>query len=104
MSTTPVSSTSGSVSTLPGQPTQITGLASGLDTNSIISALMAVDQAPVTNLTNQENGLTTQDTQLSSIQTALQTVASNAQALGDPTLFGLSQTVTSSESTIVGAT
>ncbi len=103
MSTQPVSST-GSLSNLPGSPMAVTGLASGLDTNSIISSLIAVDQLPITNLQNQEKGISAEDTQLTSIQTALQGVALNAQALGDPTLFGLSQTVTSSQSAVVGAT
>ena len=82
---------------------QITGLASGLDTNSIISALLAVDQQPITALQKEESGLTAQDTQLSSIQTALQTVALNAQALSDPSLFALTQNVTSSNTTLVSA-
>ena len=66
---------------------QVTGLASGLDTNAIVTALMAADQQQVTNLTNQQTGLTAMNTQLTDIQTALQTVANDAQALGNPSLF-----------------
>jgi flagellar hook-associated protein 2 len=85
-------------------PLQITGLASGLDTNSIIKALMAIDQQPVTNLTNQKTGIQATNSQLTSIQTALQQLASSAQALKSPTLFANSQTATSTNSTVVSAT
>ncbi len=85
-------------------PLQVTGLASGLDTNAIVQALMAADQQQVTNLTNQQTGLTAMNTQLTSIQNALQTVANDAQALGSPSLFAPTQTITSTNSTLVGAT
>src|SRR5579862_5616649 len=84
-------------------PIQITGLASGLDTNQIISELMAIQQQPVTNLQNQQTGLQALNTNLTSIQSALQTLASNAQALGDTSLFQDTQSVTSSNSTLVSA-
>ncbi len=87
-----------------GNLLQITGLASNLDTTSIINALMALDRAPLTNLTNQQKALQTRNTQLTSIQTALQTVAMNAQALGSPGLYANSQTATSSDTTRVAAT
>src|SRR5271154_6160895 len=70
-----------------GTPLQVTGLASGLDTNAIVTALMATQQQQVTNLTNQQSGLTAMNTQLTAIQTALSKVATDAQALGDPSLF-----------------
>ena len=65
---------------------------------------MALDRAPLTNLTNQQKALQTRNTQLTSIQTALQTVALNAQALGSPGLFANTQTATSSDTTRVSAT
>ena len=65
---------------------------------------MALDRAPLTNLTNQQKALQTRNTQLTSIQTALQTVAMNAQALGSPGLLPTSQTATSSDTTRVSAT
>ena len=83
---------------------QVTGLASNLDTTSIINALMALDRAPLTALTNQQKGLQARNTQLTNLQTALQTVALNAQSLGSPGLFANSQTVTSSDTTRVSAT
>ncbi|HEY1508670.1 MAG TPA: flagellar filament capping protein FliD [Solirubrobacteraceae bacterium] len=98
------SSTGASVSSLgASSPLQITGLASGLDTNSIIQALMAVDQQPITALQNQQQGLTALNSQLSSIQTALQQLAANAQALGSASLYANVQTATSTNPTLVSA-
>ena len=82
---------------------QVTGLASGLDTNAIVTALMATEQQQVTNLQNQQTGVTALNTQLTSIQSALQKVAADAQALGTPSLFANTPTVTSSNSSLVGA-
>lgn len=112
MSTTPVSSTTSStpattgyqLSSLGSGSQQITGLASGLDTDQIITEEMAIYQQPVTNLQNQQSGLTATNTSLTSIQSALQTLATDAQALGNPSLFSTTQAVTSSDSTRVSAT
>src|SRR5207248_4426576 len=83
---------------------QVTGLASGLNTNAVVQALMAAQQQQLTNLQNQQSGITALNKQLTSIQTALQTVADDAQALGSPTLFANTQAITSTNSTLVGAT
>jgi flagellar hook-associated protein 2 len=87
-----------------GSALQVTGLASGLDTNAIVTALMASQQQQVTNLTSQQTGLTAMNTQLTSIQSALSKVATDAQALGNPSLFAYTQTITSTNPTLVGAT
>ena len=87
-----------------GTPLQVTGLASGLDTNAIVNALMAAQQQQVTNLTNQQSGLTAMNTQLQAIQAALTKVADDAQALGNPSLFAYTQTINSTNPTLVGAT
>lgn len=87
-----------------GTPLQVTGLASGLNTNAIVQALMSANQQQVTNLTNQENAVKARNTQLQSIQTALQAVANDAQALESPSLFANAQTVSSTNATLVGAT
>lgn len=87
-----------------GSPLQITGLASGLDTNSIISSLISIDQQPITNLQNQQTGLQARNSALTGIQSALQTLAMDAQALSDPTLFHNTQTAASNDPTIVQAT
>lgn len=99
MSTQPItSSTNNSTS-----PFQITGLASGLNTNAIIAAEMAVAKQPVTDLTNRESGLQSLDTQLTSIQSSLQTVALDAMELGFASLFNTSQGVTSSNPNLITA-
>ncbi|HLH67244.1 MAG TPA: flagellar filament capping protein FliD [Solirubrobacteraceae bacterium] len=87
-----------------GGTVQVTGLASGLNTDQIISEEMAIYNQPLVALQNQQTTLTDTNTQLTSIQTALQTLAADAQALGDPSLFDTSQTVTSSDPTLVTGT
>src|ERR1700744_5902797 len=106
-STTSSTSTSTglSLTSLAGTGTQqITGLASGLDTDQIISEEMAIYQQPVTNLQNQQSGLTAMNKELTSIQSELQTLSADALAVGDPTLFETQQSVTSSDPTRVTAT
>ena len=103
--TTSSTSSSLGISSLGGSsPLQITGLASGLDTNSIISELMSLARQPVTALQNQQSGLQALNTNLTSIQSALQGLANNAQALSSTTLFNPTQTVSSSDSSLVTAT
>jgi flagellar hook-associated protein 2 len=115
MSTTPITSStststgttdgSGSLSSLgAGTPMQITGLASGLNTNQIITELMALKQQPVTQAQTVQAGLTALNTQLANIQTSLQAVAADASALGNPSLFSSSQTITSTNPAVSGAT
>jgi flagellar hook-associated protein 2 len=111
MSTSSVSSSSSSassgltLSSLTGSSTQqVTGLASGLDTDQIIQEEMSIYQQPVTHLQNQQSGLTATNKQLTSIQQELQTLSSDALAVGDPTLFETQQSVTSSDPTRMTAT
>ena len=104
MSTTPVSSSSSSgytLSSLSGTNSsmQITGLASGLNTNQIITEEMAIYSQPVTNLQNQQSASKATNTALTNIQNELQTLSNDALAAGDPTLFKNQQTVTSSDPT-----
>ncbi|MGH2914273.1 MAG: flagellar filament capping protein FliD [Solirubrobacteraceae bacterium] len=107
MSSNPISSSSSSsgylLNSLSGS-TQITGLASGLNTDQIITEEMAIYQQPVTHLQNQESGLNATNTQLTTLQGQLQTLAADAQALADPSLFATSQSVSSSDSTRVTGT
>jgi flagellar hook-associated protein 2 len=104
-SSVPSSTSSSGLSSLGGSaPLQITGLASGLDTNQIITELMSIQQQPITNLQHQESGLTALNKQLTSVQSSLQTLANDAMALMDPSLFHSSQQVTSSDTTRVSAT
>lgn len=87
-----------------GAPINITGLGSGLDTNSIISALLSVERLPVTHKSNQETTLNAQQAQLRSIQSTLQSLAFSAAELSSPSLFKSTQSVSSSEPTRVSAT
>jgi flagellar hook-associated protein 2 len=108
MSTSSVSSSSSSssagLSSLTGSNSlQITGLASGLDTNKIISEEMSLYQQPVNNLKSQQSALTAMNKQLTSIQQELQTLSADALEVGDPTLFKTQQSVSSSDTTRVQA-
>ncbi len=103
MSTSSVSGLSTGTSSTGSSLLQITGLASNIDTTSIINALMALDKQPLTALQNQQKALQARNTQLTSLQSALQSLALNAQALGSPGLFANTQTVTSSNSSQVSA-
>jgi flagellar hook-associated protein 2 len=97
-------STSGiSLSSTSGSPLSVVGLASGLDTTEIISALMAAEREPVTRLTDEQEKLQGDQTQLQSIQSSLQQVALNASEFSLPSAFESSQTVASSDPSLVGA-
>ncbi|HXC24215.1 MAG TPA: flagellar filament capping protein FliD [Solirubrobacteraceae bacterium] len=91
------------ISSAAGSPLTISGLASGLDTSAIISALMSVERAPVTRLTGEQEKLQGQQQQLQSVQQSLQQLAFSAAEFSLPSLFETSQTVTSSEPTRVSA-
>ncbi len=93
-----------SVGSSSGSPVTISGLASGLNTSSIISALMAAEREPVTRFTRQQEKVSGQQSQLQSIQSSLRQLAFAASEFNLPSLFESSQTVTSSEPTRVSAT
>ena len=97
-------STSGlTVGSSGSSPITISGLASGLNTSSIISALMEAERVPVTRLTDQEDKLQGQQQQLQTIRTSLQSLVFAASEFVMPSLFESSQGVTSSEPTRVSA-
>ncbi len=85
-------------------PLQITGLASGLNTNAIIQAELEEYELPITNMQAQSGGLQTMNNSLSSIQSSLITAQLDAQAVGDPTLFNPTQAVSSSDPDLITAT
>jgi flagellar hook-associated protein 2 len=89
--------------TTPTPPVQITGLASGLNTNQIISELMSIQEQPLIRLQSEESGVNALNSNLGSIQTALRGLVTSAQALSNTQLFSDTQTVTSSNSGIVSA-
>lgn len=110
MSTSSVSSSSSGssgymLSSLAGSSSmQVTGLASGLNTNQIISEEMSLYNQPVVNLQNQQSGLNATNKALQGIQSELQTLANDAQALGATSLFTNSQTASSTNPTLLSAT
>jgi flagellar hook-associated protein 2 len=84
-------------------PLNITGLASGLDTNSIVQQLMAIESQPRQQLATQQSLDQTTVSLLQGFQTQLQSLSSTVMALRSPTLFTQSQTVDSSDPTKVAA-
>lgn len=91
------------VSSTVGSPIAISGLASGLNTSSIISALMAVERQPVTHLTDAQEKLQGQQKELTSVKSSLQQLALLASEFSMPSLFETSQAVVSSEPLRVSA-
>jgi flagellar hook-associated protein 2 len=97
MSTTPSVTTSGTT------PISFSGLASGLNTSSIIQALLSAERLPITHLTNQQEKLVGQQTELQTIQNSLQQLTFSAFEFTLPSLFEGTQTVSSSEPARIGA-
>ncbi len=86
-----------------GSPISVSGLASGLNTTAIISALMAAERQPVTRMTFQEEKIGAQQQQLQSIRSSLRALTFAASEFSLPSLFESAQSVTSSEPTRVTA-
>jgi flagellar hook-associated protein 2 len=110
ITTSTVSSSGGltSTSTLTnngaGGQLQITGLASGINTNQLIQAELAVKELPLTNMQDTINAINTENSTLSTLQAAISTVSFDALSLGEPSLFFKSQTVASSDPSLLTAT
>ena len=89
-------STSGlSLSSATDAPITVTGLASGLDTSSIISELMNIERQPVTHLSEEQTRIQSEESKLQSFQSSLQQLTSSVSEFALPSLFETSQTVTS---------
>jgi flagellar hook-associated protein 2 len=102
MSTTP--STGATTQTTTATPLfNVGGIATGLDTNSIINELLSIDRQPETLLTQQSNIETAKQTALKSIQTSMQSLQAAAAALRAPSVWANSQTVTSSNPAAISA-
>lgn len=80
------------------------GLASGLDTNSIIDQLMAIERQPRAKLQTQQVLAQARQSLLQDFQSRLRALESAAQDLRSPALFAQTQTVASSDPTKVVAT
>jgi flagellar hook-associated protein 2 len=89
----------------PGSTLQtISGLASGIDTSSIVSALMAVAKLPEVAIQNRMTVETARQGALSSVLTELNSLTTSYQALTDVGTWADVQTITSSNSAAVNAT
>jgi flagellar hook-associated protein 2 len=76
----------------------LSGLASGVDTASIVSQLMAIERRSTSKLTNKQTRATAEQTALKAIQGRLAALKSAAEALKkDGGTWALSQTVESSD-------
>ena len=80
---------------------QLTGLASGLDTQSIVAQLMAVEKQPRTRIELQQAATQARQTNLRDIATKLNTLKLAAHDLGSVALWADTQTVTSTDDTKV---
>ena len=82
----------------------LTGMASGLDTDSIITQLMAIEQQKVTNVQKRQITVQAHHDDLSAIQTKLNAVKSAAAALSDSTTWKATQSTGSSDTAKLDAT
>lgn len=80
----------------------LSGLASGVDTSSIVSQLMAIERQSLTRLQLSQSRLQSRDTGLKDVQSKLSALKSAAEALRSPDLWADKQTVESSDPTRVG--
>src|SRR5438270_8267823 len=80
------------------------GLASGMDTTTIVKELMSIEAEPEAKLKLQLAAEQARQSALQDIQTQLQTLQTDEQALSDPGLWAPTQSVTSSNSSAIGAT
>ena len=85
-------------------PVSFSGLVSGLNTQSIISAEMAVYEQPLTNLQTEQSTINTQIADYQAINTQLLTLQQSADALADPSAFNEAYSAASSDSAVATAT
>jgi flagellar hook-associated protein 2 len=79
------------------------GLSSGLDTEAIVSQLMAIERQPRARLERKQAAAQARQDALRDIATKLKTLKSAAQGLASAGTWAPTQTITSSDSTKVGA-
>src|SRR3954470_20751567 len=80
-------------------PVNLTGMASGLDTDSIIQQLMQVESTKVTAVQKKQIQVTQHKTDLDNIRTALNKIKSTAADLSSASLWKPTQTTGSSDTT-----
>src|SRR3954468_14639345 len=79
------------------------GLASGLDTNSIVDQLMAIERQPETRLKTQQSQVQQKKTDLQSIEDSLKSLQFAAEDLKSPTLWLDTQSLDVNDPTKVAA-
>jgi flagellar hook-associated protein 2 len=94
----------GSVNSSGTTPISVSGLASGLNTSSIIQALLEAERQPITRVTHQEEKLSGQQSQLQTLKSSLMTLGFAAEEFVLPSVFEGVQSVSSSEPARVSAT
>src|SRR6185312_160358 len=82
----------------------MSGLASGIDTSTIITQLMQINQIPQNKLKLQQAAMQARATALTSMQTELENLRDKADAIRSLTLFTPTQSVDSSDPTKITAT
>ena len=82
---------------------QLGGLSSGLDTNTIIEQLIAIERRPAVKLRQKERLAQTREAALRDVSTRLKNLKSAATGLRSPTLWTDTQTVESTDSLRVAA-
>src|SRR6478609_193839 len=85
-------------------PISLSGLASGLDTESIISQLMAIEQNKVTAVQRRQISVTQHKNDLTAIKTKLDAVKSAAADLSSASTWKAKQTSVSSDTSKVDVT
>ena len=80
------------------------GLSSGLDTQSIIDQLMAIDRAPETRMKLQQSALQARQQTLTDIGTRLRNLSDTVRDLGSTVTWANTQTLEVSDSTKMNAT
>src|SRR3954447_16135620 len=79
----------------------LSGLASGVDTSSIVDQLMSIERQKVTRINNNQTSVTAHQTALKAVTDKLNALSTAAAALTDSTSWKTSQTSTSSDATKV---
>ena len=71
----------------------LSGLASGVDTNSIVDQLMAIERQKVTRINNQSTSVTAHQTGLKAVSDKLNALSSAAAALNDASTWKTAQPI-----------
>src|SRR3954470_22328070 len=77
---------------------ELSGMASGLDTATMVDQLMSIERQPLTRLQYQQTAVTAEQSNIRTVQSKLMTLSSAADALRGSSLWGDTQTVSSSDS------